>query len=520
MANITFYKTTLDGENYPDLLGEYLEGCEKEAVTVKAVNPGRESYTIALSDRLSAGVNYAEIVGANGLSFLYKVENLLAPVGDTSYPYVLTLDKFATAAYNATLIPEGSATILEFNAKNFYGDGTAATGAGQSPVDSVINMSKIGRNAFTFSYGLTLGFYPILFVTIDGEPGILTPSTRMENKYPDGLAEDVAADYGRWAAKLAAAGTLKEWGVKEDGTFTTGTLSGVKVDSVYIIPSVTWYSLGANDITFFLKYSDKNLTKYEATLTDEPATTPGEIDATRSWRIARSIRGAFTQIATIAAHNAAIFGGATSHVQTMPCGVMRKIEYALHAAAGGLSLVIRDEYGGAVECAPSCKLPLILPTETKTEEALRKTATAIGTGVTLVGVAGSVASGNPLGIAAAVGGLGGNVVGAARQFVQPPPTAASTGASFMDLNGGWAPVFLHTAPLSRKIAEYGYTPARFLDWKTAPKVPTQHHPVFFHGTVSGAETLLPESWLNEGFSRGVRVWVKSELDNRAEILKL
>ena len=32
--------------------------------------------------------------------------------------------------------------------------------------------------------------------------------------------------------------------------------------------------------------------------------------------------------------------------------------------------------------------------------------------------------------------------------------------------------------------------------------------------------LLPESWLNEGFSRGVRVWLKSELDNRAEILKL
>lgn len=519
MAVITFYKTTLDGENYPDFLEEYLEGCEKKEVTVKAVNPGRESYTISLDDLLPAGMNYAKIEQVRA-AFFYKVENLLAPVGDTSYPYVLTLDKFATAAFNASLIQSGTGSLLEFNAKNFYGDGTAATGAGQSPVDSEINMAKIGRNAFTFSYGKTLGFYPLIFVTVDGDPGILTPSTRMEDEFPDGLAEDVAADYGRWAAQLAAAGALKEWGVKEDGTFTTDTLSGVKVDSVYIIPAVTWYSLGAGDITFFLKYSDKNLTKYEATLTGEPATTPSEIAASRSWRIARSLRGSFSQISTISAHSVAIFGGATSQVQTMPCGVIRKIEYALHAAAGGLSLVLRDEYGGAVECAPSCKLPLILPTETKTEEALRKTATAIGTGVTIVGVAGSVAAGNPLGIAAAVGGLGGNVVGAARQFVQPPPTAASTGASFMDLNGGWAPVFLHTVPLARKIDEYGYTPARFLDWKNAAKVPTQHHPVFFHGAISGAETLLPESWLNDGFSQGVRVWLKDELDDRAEVLVL
>ena len=125
-----------------------------------------------------------------------------------------------------------------------------------------------------------------------------------------------------------------------------------------------------------------------------------------------------------------------------------------------------------------------------------------------------------LGIAASVGGLGANVLGAVRQFVQPTPTATSPGASFLDLKGEWCPIFFHTARLARKIDEYGYTPARFLDWKTAPKVPTQHHPGFFHGTVSGAETLLPESWLNEGFSRGVRVWLKSELDKRAEILAL
>ena len=116
--------------------------------------------------------------------------------------------------------------------------------------------------------------------------------------------------------------------------------------------------------------------------------------------------------------------------------------------------------------------------------------------------------------------LASNVLGAVRQLSEPQPTSTTSGSSFTDLNGGWAPIFVNTAPLARKIDEYGYTPARFLDWNTAPKVPTQHHPVFFHGTVSGAETLLPESWLNEGFSRGVRVWLKSELDNRAEILKL
>ena len=517
MAVITFYKTTLDGENYPDFLEEYLQGCEKKEVTVKAVNPGRESYTIALNDLLPAGMNYAKIEQVRA-AFFYKVENLLAPVGDTSYPYVLTLDKFATAAYNANLIPEGSGTLLEFNAKNFYGDGTAAIGIGQAPVDSAVDMKTLSNNGFIS--GTTNGFFPLIFVRVDGTPGILVPSVRMENSYENGIPQADASAYGRFAAEISRAGKLLR--VQRAPTFSTEALDKIEVAAVYIIPAAVWLTLSTQEMVFFPGYGEETSAfKYELTLdSSTPPKSEAGILPLVSWRLARSFHQAFIGLGYTLPHEVAIFGGSAQQVQTMPNGNSRLIQMAANATECSFSLVLRDNFGGAVECAPSCRLPLVLYAETRTEEALQTAASVLSAGVSLVGVAGSVATGNPLGIAASVGGLGANVLGAARQFVQPTPTATSSGASFLDLKGEWCPVFLHTARLARKIYEYGYTPARFLDWKTAPKVPSQHHPVFFHGTISGAETLLPESWLNEGFSRGVRVWLKSELDNRAEILKL
>ena len=517
MATITFYKTTLDGENYPDFLEEYLEGCEKNEVIVKSVNPGRESYTIALSDLLPAGMNYAKIEQVRA-PFFYKVENLLAPVGDTSYHYVLTLDKFATAAYNANLIPEGSGTLLEFNAKNFYGDGTAAIGIGQTPVDSAVDMKTLSNNGFIS--GTVDGFFPLIFVRVDGTPGILVPSTRMESAYEYGIPQADASSYGRFAAEISRAGKLLR--VQLAPTFSTEPYTKIEVAAVYIIPAAVWFSLNRQEMVFFPGYGDgSSAFKYELTL---DSSTPPESEAgilpLASWQLARSFHQAFISLGYTLPGEVAIFGGSAQQVQTMPNGNWRHIQMAANAAECSFSLVLRDEFGGAVECAPSCRLPLVLYAETRTDEALQTAASVLSAGVSLVGVAGSVATGNPLGIAASVGGLGANVLGAVRQFVQPTPTATSSGASFLDLNGEWCPIFFHTARLARKIDEYGYTPARFLDWNTAPKVPTQHHPVFFHGTVSGAETLLPESWLNEGFSRGVRVWLKSELDDRAEILKL
>lgn len=517
MATITFYKTTLDGENYPDFLEEYLEGCEKKEVTVKAVNPGRESYTISLDDLLPAGVNYAKIEQAR-VAFFYKVENLLSPVGDTSYPYVLTLDKFATAAFNASLIQSGTGSLLEFNAKNFYGDGTAAIGIGQAPVDSAVDMKTLSNNGFIS--GTTNGFFPLIFVRVDGTPGILVPSARMESAYENGIPQADASAYGRFAAEISRAGKLLRAHLAP--TFSTEALDKIEVAAVYIIPAAVWLTLSPQEIVFFPGYGDDaSAFKYELTL---DSSTPPESEAgilpLASWRLARSFHQAFITIGATLQSEVAIFGGSAQQVQTMPNGKPRGIQMAANAMECSFSFVLRDEFGGAVECAPSCRLPLVLYAETRTEEALQTAASVLSAGVSLVGVAGSVATGNPLGIAASVGGLGANVLGAVRQFVQPTPTATSSGASFLDLKGEWCPVFLHTARLARKIDEYGYTPARFLDWKKAAKVPTQHHPVFFHGAISGAETLLPESWLNDGFSQGVRVWLKDELDDRAEVLAL
>ena len=512
MATITFYKTTLDGENYPDFLEEYLEGCEKKEVTVKAVSPGRESYTIALNDLLPAGMNYAKIEQVRA-AFFYKVENLLAPVGDTSYPYVLTLDKFATAAFNATLTQSGTGTLLEFNAKNFYGDGTAAIGIGQAPVDSAVDMSKLGKNALGWD-GNNNGVFPLVFITIDGSLRLMVPDDRMTEAYPQGYSPALAYSFAGEVVNIAREGKFLQWEQTASG-WVSNEITKVKVVSLYFIPATVFYGVGIGQITYAAGYGYPGEQRYVAT----PPSPLSYLTNGNALRLALEITGDFQQLAMIPANVAAFFGGASQQIQTLPNGKPRKIQAALRAT-GDLSLLMRDESGGYIDCSGACRWPLLLPTETKTEEALSKAATVLSTGVSVIGVAGSAATGNPLGIAASAGGLASNVLGAVRQFSAPQPTSTTSGSSFIDLNGGWAPVFVNTAPLARKIDEYGYTPARFLDWNTAPKVPTQHHPVFFHGTVSGAETLLPESWLNDGFSSGVRVWLKSELDNRAEILKL
>ena len=181
MATITFYKTTLDGENYPNLLEEYLSGCDKDVFNVKAVNPGRDSYTISLSAPIKAGYNYAAITAANGLVFLYFVENMLAPLANASYTYVLTLDKFATAAFQGEQPAGANAGLLSFSGGSFYGDGTAARGHGQTLIDAASDMTTLTKNAIlNTGTGGYSGFCPLLFVLIDGVPGVLGPGRRME----------------------------------------------------------------------------------------------------------------------------------------------------------------------------------------------------------------------------------------------------------------------------------------------------------------------------------------------------
>ena len=361
MAVITFYKTTIDGENYPDFLEEYLEGCEKKEVTVKAVNPGRESYTIALNDLLPAGMNYAKIEQVRA-AFFYKVENLIAPVGDTSYPYVLTLDKFATAAYNATLTQSGTGTLLEFNAKNFYGDGTAATGIGQSPVDSAVDMKTISNNGFIS--GTTNGFFPLIFVRVDGTPGILVPSVRMENSYENGIPQADASAYGRFAAEISRAGKLLR--VQLAPTFSTEALDKIEVAAVYIIPAAVWVTLSLQEMVFFPGYGEEAAAfKYELTLdSSAPPKSEAGILPLTSWRLARSFHQAFITISSTFPNEVAIFGGSAQQVQTMPNGNSRSIQMAANATECSFSLVLRDNFGGAVECAPSCRLPLVLYAET------------------------------------------------------------------------------------------------------------------------------------------------------------
>ena len=522
MATITFYKTTLDGENYPNLFGEYLVGCEKEVVSVKAVNPGRESYNIALSERLSNGVNYAEIMSADGLSFFYFVENMLAPLANASYTYVLTLDKFATAAVQGELPADANAGILSFSGGSFYGEGTAARGHGQTLIDAASDMTTLTKNALLNSaIGGYSGFCPLLFVLIDGMPAVMGPGRRMTATYANGLLSTQAAKYNWTARELALKGQLYEWTHDTiTGTTTGKTLDKVEVQACYIVPWWYWLAMNESDIDYWLGYSPSASTWKECTINREgltPESTPPF--AYEAWSVFSSAYLPYTALTAIAAGDFAIFGGAQQQVQTAPCGVSRVIKTAMTIFSNTIAIYLTDETGGSVECAGSCRMPLVLPAETKTEEALSKAATIIGTGVSVVGVAGSVATGNPLGIAASAGGLATNVLGAVRQFTAPPPTATSSGSTFLDLLGEWCPLFVHALRPARPLDLFGFTPPKLMAWENMGKIPSQNHPVFVRGEVSNAKTPFPPSWVNESLANGVRVWTNGQFDTRAEVFQ-
>lgn len=522
MATITFYKTTLDGENYPNLFIDYLIACDQENRDIKAVNPGRESYTIALSAPLSAGVNYAEMVGAGGVSFFYFVENMLAPLANASYTYMLTLDKFATAAVQGEWPADANAGLLSFSGGSFYGDGTAARGHGQTLIDAASDMNTLTGNAFLNSKtGGYSGFCPLLFVLVDGVPGVLGPGRRMTATYVNGILPKLAAKYNWTARELALKGKLYEWTHDTITETTTGkTLDKVEVQACYIVPWWLWATMRSNDIDYWDGYSQDALIWKECTIARDglkPESLP-PFDY-ETWSIFSSAYLPYTQLTTIAPGDFAIFGGAQRQVQTAPCGVRRAIKAAMTIFSNTIAIYLTDETGGSVECAGSCRMPLVLPAETKTEEALSKAATIIGTGVSVVGVAGSVATGNPLGIAASAGGLTTNVLGAVRQFTAPPPTATSSGSTFLDLLGEWCPLFVHALRPARPLDLFGFTPPKLMEWENMAKNPSQNHPVFVRGKVSNAKTPFPTSWVNESMANGVRVWINDQFDTRAVVFQ-
>lgn len=522
MATITFYKTTLDGENYPNLFIDYLISCEQENRDIKAVNPGRESYTISLSAPLSAGVNYAEIVVAGAVSFFYFVENMLAPLANASYTYVLTLDKFATAAVQGETPADAIAGLLSFSGGSFYGDGTAARGHGQTLIDAASDMTTLTENAFLNSKtGGYSGFCPLLFVLIDGMPAVLGPGIRMTNTYVNGLLSTQAAKYNWTARELALKGKLYEWTHDAPSGITTGkTLDKVEVQACYIIPWWFWLAMNPGDIDYWSGYSPDASTWRECTI-NRDGLTPDSLPPFNyeTWAIFSSAYLPYTNLSSIAPGDFAIFGGAQQQVQTAPCGVRRAIKAAMTIFSNTIAIYLTDETGGSVECAASCRMPLVLPAETKTEEALSKAATIIGTGVSVVGVAGSAATGNPLGIAASAGGLASNVLGAIRQFTAPPPTATSSGSTFLDLLGVWCPLFVHALRPARPLDLFGFTPPKLMPWENMAKIPSLNHPVFVHGEVSNAKTPFPPSWVNESLANGVRVWTNEQFDTRAEVFQ-
>ena len=520
MATITFYKTTLDGENYPNLFNDYLTACEQDNRDIKAVNPGRESYTITLSAPLSAGVNYAEMVGSGAVSFFYFVENMLAPIANASYTYVLTLDKFATAAVQAEWPADANAGLLSFSGGSFYGDGTAARGHGQTLIDAASDMTTLTKNAFlNTSMGGYNGFCPLIFVLIDGVPGVLGPGRRMESTYANGLLSTQAAKYNWTARELALKGKLYEWTHDSvTGTTTGKTLDKVEVQACYIIPWRMWLAMSEPDIDYWLGYGPSASTWRECTINRDGLTPESAPPfAYETWSIFSSAYLPYVQLADIAPGDFAIFGGAQQQVQTAPCGVRRIIKTAMTIFSNTIAIYLTDETGGGVECAASCRMPLVLPAETKTEEALSKASTIIGTGVSVVGVAGSVATGNPLGIAASAGGLATNVLGAVRQFTAPPPTATSSGSTFLDLRGDWCPIFVHALRPARPLDLFGFTPPKLMEWENMPKIPSLNHPVFVRGEVSSAKTLFPPSWVNESMANGVRVWANVQFDTRGSV---
>ena len=520
MATITFYKTTLDGENYPNLFIDYLIACEQENRDIKAVNPGRESYTIALSEPLSAGVNYAEMVGAGARSFFYFVENMLAPLANASYTYVLTLDKFATSAVQGEWPVDARPGLLAFSGGTFYGDGTAARGHGQTLIDAASDMTTLTKNAFlNSSTGGYSGFCPLLFVLIDGVPGVLGPGRRMTATYVNGLLATRAAKYYWTARELALKGKLYEWTHDTIDETTTGkTLNKVEVQACYIVPWWFWLAMSESNIDYWDGYSPSALIWRECTI-DRDGLTPESLPTFdyETWSIFSSAYLPYTNLSSIAAGDFVIFGGAQQQVQTAPCGVPRAIKAAMTIFSNTIAIYLTDETGGSVECAGSCRMPLVLPAETKTEEALAKAATIIGTGVSVVGVAGSVATGNPLGIAASAGGLTTNVLGAVRQFTAPPPTATSSGSTFLDLRGEWCPLFVHALRPARPLDMFGFTPPKLMPWDNMGKIPSQNHPVFVRGEVSNAKTPFPATWVNESLANGVRVWINDQFDTRAGV---
>lgn len=520
MATITFYKTTLDGENYPNLFIDYLTACEQENRDIKAVNPGRESYTIALSAPLPAGVNYAEMAGAGAVSYFYFVENMLAPLANASCTYVLTLDKFATAAVQGELPAGANAGLLSFSGAAFYGDGTAARGHGQTLIDAASDMTTLTKNAFlNTSSGGYNGFCPLIFVLIDGVPGVLGPGRRMESTYVSGILSKKAAKYNWTARELALKGKLYEWTHDTITETTTGkTLNKVEVQACYIVPWWFWVAMKESDIDYWDGYSPSALIWRECTI-DRDGLTPESLPPldNETWSIFSSAYLAYTNLSSIAPGDFAIFGGAQQQVQTAPCGVRRLIKAAMTIFSNTIAIYLTDETGGSVECAASCRMPLVLPAETKTEEALSKAATIIGTGVSVVGVAGSVATGNPLGIAASAGGLTSNVLGAVRQFTAPPPTATSSGSTFLDLLGEWCPLFVHALRPARPLDLFGFTPPKLMEWENMAKIPSQNHPVFVRGEVSNAKTPFPTTWVNESLANGVRVWTNVQFDTRGSV---
>lgn len=522
MAVITFYKTTLDGENYPNLFYEYLEGCEKDVFNVKAVNPGRDSYAILLSAPIKAGHNYAAITAASGLVFFYFVENMLAPLANASYTYVLTLDKFATAAVQGEWPAGANAGLLSFSGGPFYGDGTPARGHGQTLIDAASDMTTLTKNALLNSKtGGYSGFCPLLFVLIDGVPGVLGPGRRMESTYVNGILSKKAAKYNWTARELALKGKLYEWTHDSvTGTTSGKTLDKVEVKACYIIPWWFWVAMSESNIDYWDGYSPSALIWKECTI-DRDGLKPESLPPldNETWSILSSAYLPYTQLSSIAPGDFAIFGGAQQQVQTAPCGVRRAIKAAMTIFSNTIAIYLTDETGGSVECAGSCRMPLVLPAETKTEEALGKAATIIGTGVSVVGVAGSVATGNPLGIAASAGGLTTNVLGAVRQFTAPPPTATSSGSTLLDLRGEWCPLFVHALRPARPIYMFGFTPPMLMEWENMPKIPAIDSPVFVRGEVSNAKTPFPTTWVNESLANGVRVWINEQFDTRAEVFQ-
>ena len=106
-----------------------------------------------------------------------------------------------------------------------------------------------------------------------------------------------------------------------------------------------------------------------------------------------------------------------------------------------------------------------------------------------------------------------------RQFAAPPPTATSSGSTFLDLLGEWCPLFVHALRPARPLDLFGFTPPKLMPWENMGKIPSLNHPVFVRGEVSNAKTPFPPSWVNESMANGVRVWVNEQFDTRAEVFQ-